>query len=74
MNPFDLPPLLPPDPAARDLDAYEAERLRAQSGTIFASMERKLHGHVSKATRKAYPGVNAHRPARADNGYDPHGW
>jgi len=68
---YNLPPVVEP---IEGQDPYEAERERHHSGVIFASMERKLHGRVSKSLRAEYPGLEPDRPPQADNEYSPHDW
>jgi len=65
MKRFALPPVLHPIEAG-----YEAERARARSEKILASMEMRLNGRPNVGRRQ----VLSTRPARADNAYDPRRW
>lgn len=66
-NRFVLPPVIAEGDGAES--AYLAERARARSEKILASMEARLHGRPAAERRHL-----AARPARADGDYDPLGW
>lgn len=69
-NCFALPPVAA-TPEGKSVEAaYLAERARAQSEKILASMEMRLNGRPSAGRRH----VLGARPVRADNAYDPRRW
>lgn len=69
-NRFALPPLVDAPEGEGAEAAYLAERARAQSEKILASMELRLNGRPDAGRRH----VLSARPARADNAYDPRRW